>query len=194
MTRPNALPQEGGFTTTPLITALAAVLLLTVGGVAWVALHPPAKAVVTPVAPVSVAPPDPVETPTQQPASSVPAKVLDENARTRLRYAWLVASDYARVHGSSFTGLSPAVALHRLRATLGDVTLPGEGPLALTRFDRADKATAGAVSIRVADGQNLLLVTRSRTGTAYCFVQRGEETGGGVGDAARIDQCVIRWG
>ena len=81
-----------------------------------------------------------------------------------------------------------------MRATLGDVTLRGEGPLALTRFDRAGKATAGAVSIRVADGQNLLLVTRSRTGTAYCFVQRGEETGGGVGDVDRIDQCVIRWG
>jgi hypothetical protein len=179
---------------TPLIVVLAGVLLLTVGGAAWVAINPPAKApIVTHVAPVGSVPHEPVETPNGS-ASPVPANVLNANARTRLRYAWLVASDYARGHGASFTGLSPAAALHRLRATLGDVSLRGEGPLALTRFDRAGKATAGTVSIRVANGRNLLLVTRSKTGTAFCFVQRGAETGGGTGDVDRLDQCVIRWG
>ena len=126
--------------------------------------------------------------------SGGPASVLDDNARMRLRYAWLVASDYARDRGPSFSGLTPRIAERVLRSSGVDVTLEGEGRLVLTRFDTSRRATAGVVSIRVAQGRNLLLVTRSRSGTAFCYVQRGPETGIGSGDVHRVAQCAIRWG
>jgi hypothetical protein len=195
MTRPNALHREGGSVTSPVIVAVAGILALTLAAVAWLALNPPPRAAaVAPVAPGASAPaPSPVITPSPS-AAALPARVQDGNARVRLRYAWLVASDYARDHGS-FTGLSPIYAKHRLHATAGDVQLTGEGPLVLTtRFDRSGKSATGVVSIRVASGRDLLLVTRSTTGHTFCFVQRGAETGGGVGDVNRVDQCAIRWG
>jgi hypothetical protein len=195
MTRPNALHQEGGSVTSSGLVAVAGILALTLAAVAWLALNPPPRvAAMAPVAPgASAVAPSPVVTPSLS-AAELPARFQDENARVRLRYAWLVASDYARVHGS-FTGLSPTYAKHRLHATAGEVQVTGEGPLVLTtRFDRAGKAAAGVVSIRVASGRDLLLVTRSTTGKAFCFVQRGAETGGGQGDVDRVGQCAIRWG
>jgi hypothetical protein len=194
MTRPHALHREGGFATTPAIVALAGILLLVAGGTVWLALHGPAPAALpAPLPTVSVAPLEPVETPKAlyPPMSD---RVLDGNARSRLRYAWLAASDYARDHGWSFAGLTPAIAEQRLRHTGNEVTLAGEGPLVFTRFARTGAAAAGVVTIRVADGRTLLLVTRSRTGTAFCFLQRGPETGIGPGDARRVDQCAMRWG
>jgi hypothetical protein len=195
MTRHNAIQREGGFATTAAIVVLAAVLLATLAGVAWLAVNrPPPPQVVQPVVPAATAgAPSPSASPTLS-AAALPPNVQDGNARVRLRYTWLAASDYARVHGS-FTGFSPAYAAHRLRATAGDVSVDGEGSLVLTTtFDRGAKARAGVVSIRVASGRALLLVTRSASGKAYCFVQRGEETGGGVGDVHGVAQCVIRWG
>jgi hypothetical protein len=195
MTNRNRFRQEPGLATTPVALVLSAILVLTVAWVGWLALHPPGQAaaprlVRTPA--TSIASAEPRETPT--PTRTLPSAVLDGNAQMRLRYAWLVASTYARGKGGSFTGLSPRIAERLLRSSGVDVRLQGEGPLVLTRFDTSNTATAGVVSVRVAQGRNLLLVTRSRTGTTFCFVQRGQETGIGTGDVHRVDQCVIRWG
>jgi hypothetical protein len=194
MTNRNRFSQEPGLATTPVALALSAILVLTVAWVAWLALHPQARTAAPLLAPtpaLSIASMEPRETP---PSHVLPGALLDDNARQRLRYAWLVASEFARDHGLSFTGLSPRIAKRLLRSSGADVTLDGEGRLVLTRFDTSNRATAGVVSIRMAQGRNLLLVTRSRSGTAFCYVQRGRETGIGSGDVHRANQCVIRWG
>ena len=197
MTTRHRFRQEPGLATTPVALALSAILVLTVAWVAWLALHLPGRAAVPLIAPtpaLSVDSVEPPETPMPTPSSILPRTVLDANARMRLRYAWLVASTYARDNGLSFTGLSPRMAKRLLRSSGAGVTLEGEGPLVLTRFDSSNRATAGVVSIRVARGRNLLLVTRSGSGTAFCYVQRGPETGIGSGNVHRAGQCVIRGG
>jgi hypothetical protein len=197
MTNRNRFRQEPGLATTPVALALSVILVLTVAWVAWLALHLPGRAAVPLLAPtpaLSIASVEPPETPMPTPTSTLPRTVLDDNARMRLRYAWLVASTYARENGLSFTGLSPRVAKRLLRSSGAGVTLEGEGGLVLTQFDTANRATAGVVSIRVAYGRNLLLVTRSGSGTAFCYVQRGRETGIGSGNVHRTGQCVIRGG
>jgi len=195
MTTRNRFRQEPGLATTPVALALSAILVLTVAWVVWLALYQQGRTAAPRLAPrpaSTIASVEPPETPT--PTRTVPRAVLDDNARMRLRYAWLVASDYARDRGPSFSGLTPRIAERVLRSSGVDVTLEGEGRLVLTRFDTSRRATAGVVSIRVAQGRNLLLVTRSRSGTAFCYVQRGPETGIGPGDVHRVAQCVIRWG
>src|SRR5262249_6619996 len=112
----------------------------------------------------------------------------------RLRYAWLAATDFARTHHQSYSGLTPADEARLLRASGVGMTLRGEGRLVLTKFDRASRAAWGVVSIRVASGDDLLLVTRSRSGHAYCFVQKGHSTGIGAGDTHSLGACTIRWG
>ena len=51
------------------------------------------------------------------------------------------------------------------------------------------------MSIRFANGNDLLLVTRSKSGSAFCFVQKGHSTGIGAGRRAqRLGACSVRWG
>jgi len=190
---------QAGFVTTPLTLAVAGVLVLAVCGLAWVALHPPQ----TSPAPRLVLPTTPPDqgngsdTATDTNGSSGPAapvSVQDANARMRLRYAWLAATDWARDHHQSYSGLTPAAEhLHLARSGV-EMMLRGEGRLVTTKFDRGHRATWGVVSIRVATGKDLLLVTRSKSGHAYCFVQQGPSTGIGPGDAHSLGACPIRWG
>jgi hypothetical protein len=112
----------------------------------------------------------------------------------RLRYSWLAATDWARDHHTSYSGLTPVAERRLLERSGVEVMLEGEGRLVLTKFDSARRATWGVVSIRVASGKDLLLVTRSKSGHAFCFVQRGYTTGIGAGDAHSLGRCSVRWG
>jgi hypothetical protein len=189
---------QAGFVTTPLTLALAAVLVVAVCGLAWFALHPPQAS----QAPELVLPTTPPDTGAGGKAGGsaggsqqqVSASQLDANARMRLRYAWLAATDFARKHHESYSGLTPVAAARLLRMSGVEMMLPGEGRLVLTKFDRAPRAAWDVVSIRVASGDDLLLVTRSKTGHAFCFVQKGHSTGIGAGDTHSVDACTIHWG
>ena len=200
MARSRGVRGQAGFVTTPLTLALAGVLVVTVCGLAWFALHPPQAA----QAPRLVLPTTPPNTGAGGTSSGgnagssqhqqAFASVQDGNARMRLRYAWLAATDFARKHHESYSGLTPAAEVRLLRYSGVEMTLPGEGRLVLTKFDRASRATWGVVNIRVASGDDLLLVTRSKSGHAFCFVQKGHSTGIGAGDTHSLGGCAIRWG
>jgi hypothetical protein len=193
MTKSRGVRAQAGFVTTPLTLAVAAMLVLAVCGLAWFALHPP-QATQTPKL---VLPSTPADQGTKQSGSSghaVPSAVQDSNARMRLRYAWLAATDWARANHQSFTGLSPGAAQRLLRRSSVKVILRGEGRLVLTKFNDAARAGSGVVSIRFAHRNNLLLVTRSKSGQAFCFIQKGHSTGIGSGDAHSFGACTIRWG
>jgi hypothetical protein len=179
--------------------AVAGVLVLAVCGLTWVALHPPRTAP-SPTLVLPSRPPDnqgKTGSATNTGGSSgatVPVTVQDANARMRLRYAWLAATDFARKHNESYSGLTPADEVRLLRVSGVEMTLRGEGRLVLTKFDRASRAAWGVVSIRIASGKDLLLVTRSKSGHAYCFVQQGPSTGIGAGDTHSLGACAVRWG
>jgi hypothetical protein len=193
MNRSRAGHGQAGYVSSPLTLAVAAVLLVTVCGLAWFALHPPHAS----QAPKLVLPSTPADRGAKQGGSSgqpVPAAVQDSNARMRLRYAWLAATDWARDHHQSFSGLSPGAEQRLLRHSGVEVILRGEGRLVLTRFNDASRAGWGVVSVRVAHGRNLLLVTRSKSGRAFCFVQKNHQTGIGAGDVHGVGSCSIRWG
>jgi hypothetical protein len=197
MTRSRGVRGQAGFATASVTVALAGVLVLVVCGLAWFALHPPHAS----QTPKLVLPTTPAQNGTGQgtnqdgsAGASVPVSVQDSNARMRLRYAWLAATDWARGHHMSFSGLSPATEVRLLRRSGVEVMLRGEGRLVLTKFDRAGRATWAAISIRVASGGDLLLVTRSKSGHAFCFVQKGHTTGIGPGDAHSLGGCSVRWG
>jgi hypothetical protein len=193
MARSRRARGQEGFVTAPVTLALAGVLALVVCGLAWFALHPPHAS----QTPRLVLPSTPADTGANGSGSQnqhVPVSVQDANARMRLRYAWLAATDWARDHHASFSGLSP-VAERRLLLRSGvEVMLRGEGRLVLTKFDVGRRATWGVVSIRAASGDDLLLVTRSKSGHAFCFVQKGHSTGIGPGDAHSVGGCSVRWG
>jgi hypothetical protein len=191
---------QAGFVTTPLTLAVAGVLVLAVCGLTWVALHPP-RTSSSPKLVLPATPPDKQGKGSGTAANTgnasgatVPVTVQDANARMRLRYAWLAATDFARKHHESYSGLTPADEVRLLRVSGVEMTLQGEGRLVLTKFDRASRATWGVVSIRIANGKDLLLVTRSKSGHAYCFVQRGPSTGIGAGDTHSLGACAVRWG
>jgi hypothetical protein len=197
MARSRRARGQEGFVTPPVTLALAGMLVLAVCGLAWFALHPPSAA----RTPKLVLPSTPADggtgKGTNQDGSSgaaVPASVQDSNARMRLRYAWLAATDWARDHHTSYSGLSPSTERRLLHRSGVEVMLEGEGRVVLTKFDRAPRATWGVVSIRIASGDDLLLVTRSKSGQAFCFVQRGHTTGIGPGDAHGLGACAVRWG
>jgi hypothetical protein len=197
MTRSRGVRGQAGFATASVTVALAGVLVLVVCGLAWLAVHPPHAS----QTPKLVLPTTPAQkgtgTGTNQDGSagaSVPVSVQDSNARMRLRYAWLAATDWARGHHTSFSGLSPATEVRLLRRSGVEVMLRGEGRLVLTKFDRASRATWGVISIRVASGGDLLLVTRSKSGRAFCFVQKGHTTGIGPTDAHSLGACAVQWG
>ena len=113
MTRSRRVRGQAGFATTSATLALAGVLVVVVCGLAWFALHPPHAS----QAPKLVLPDDAGRTRARTQAARrirhVPASVQDSNARMRLRYAWLAATDWARDHHQSFSGLSPG---HRAAA------------------------------------------------------------------------------
>jgi hypothetical protein len=199
MARSRAVRGQAGFVTTPVTLAVAGVLALTLCGLVWFALHPPqASQIPKLVLPATPAAGGAAGTGTGTKANgaeqNVPPSVHDSNARMRLRYAWLAATDWARDHHQSFSGLSPETARRLLQRSGVEATLPGEKQVVLTKFDRARRATWGAVSIRVANGEDLLLVTRSQSGRAFCFVQMGRTTGIGPGDAHGLGACSVRWG
>ncbi len=200
MTRSRGVRGQAGFATPPVTLALAGVLVLMVCGLAWFALHPP-HASQTPKLVLPTTTPDKGAGGkaaggngggSQQ--QQVSPSVQDGNARMRLRYAWLAATEFARTHHESYSGLTPAAAVRLLRVSGVEMMLPGEGRLVLTKFDRASRAAWGVVSIRVASGDDLLLVTRSKSGHAFCFVQKGHSTGIGAGDTHTLGACAIRWG
>ena len=197
MARSRKARGQEGFVTTPVTLALAGTLAVVVCGLAWFALHPPSAAQTSKLVLPST-PADKGTGPgTNQDGSSgasLPVSVQDSNARMRLRYAWLAATDWARDHHTSYGGLSPGSERRLLHRSGVEVMLKGEGRLVLTKFDRARRATWGVVSIRVASGDDLLLVTRSRSGNAFCFVQKGHTTGIGSGDAQSLGACAVRWG
>src|SRR5262245_55305099 len=130
MARSRGMHGQAGFVTAPLTLVLAAVLVVAVCGLAWFALHPP-QAAQTPRLVLPTTPPDKGGTGGKAGGNAggsqhqqVSPSAQDGNARMRLRYAWLAATDFARKHHQSYTGLTPATEVRLLRVSGVEMTLP----------------------------------------------------------------------
>ena len=125
-------------------------------------------------------------------------KQMNTDARVILGEASVDADSYFTQHGNSLDGFSPIAAQkwwkHHVKVRLDKKWVAtGSYPPSTYVFDTGQTAKIGAISIRVADGRQLLVVTRSLTDTPYCGVVSPAATGYGVGDAHDVNACTIIW-
>jgi len=123
---------------------------------------------------------------------------MNTDARLMLAEASSDANHYFLQHHNSLDGFTPAIAQTwwKRHVTAGHDErwiAAGATPPSTYVFDTAQTASIGAISIRVANGRQLLLVTRSQTDTPYCGVVSPAATGQGVGDAHDVNACTIIW-
>jgi len=123
---------------------------------------------------------------------------MNTDARIMLGEAAIDASSYFKQHRNTLDGFSPTAAQKWWKRHVKvkyDARWLATGSIAPSTyvFDTSQTATIGAISIRVADGGQLLVVTRSLTDTPYCGVVSPAATGVGVGDAHDVNSCTIIW-
>jgi len=123
---------------------------------------------------------------------------VNGDARFVLGEAALDAHDYFLAHGQSLDGFTPPIAqrwwTRHVKATYDERwSSQGSIPPSTYTFDSAGVAAIGAISIRVASGRQLLVVTRSQTDTPYCGVVSPAAIGEGIGDAHTVSDCTVLW-
>jgi hypothetical protein len=123
---------------------------------------------------------------------------MNSDTRIILGEVRVDANNYFTHHGNSLDGFTPALAQRwwtkHVRAKFNKRWIATASiPPSTYTFDAAQTAEIGAVSIRVADGGQLLVVTRSMTDTPYCGVVSPAATGEGIGDAHDVNSCTIIW-
>jgi len=123
---------------------------------------------------------------------------MNLDARGILDIAALDASFYYSHHRDTLDGFTPAVAQRwwkkhvRVKNDARWLSTGSIGPSTYV-FDTAQTAQIGTISIRVAQGRQLLFVTRSQTDTPFCGVVSPAVTGVGIGDPHDVNACTIVW-
>jgi len=125
-------------------------------------------------------------------------KQMNSDARFLLDAAALDANHYFVTHRNTLDGFTPEVAQqwwkHQIKLKYDAKWLATGAPAPSTyTFDTSSLAKIGSLSIRVAQGGQLLVVTRSLTDTPYCGMISPAVTGVGVGDAHDVNACTVIW-
>jgi len=123
---------------------------------------------------------------------------MNLDARAMLGLASVDAYSYYVNHRDTLDGFTPAIAQRWWKKHVGakyDRRWLATGSIAPSTyvFDTGQTAQIASISIRVAQGRQLLFVTRSQTDTPFCGVVSPAVTGVGIGDPHDVNACTIAW-